>query len=717
MVLPQDYAERVYAGVLGKIIGVYLGRPFEGWSYERIMQELGEINYYVHEKRGVPLIVTDDDISGTFTFLRALPDYGNTLGLTPAQIGQTWMNYLIEKRTVLWWGGMGNSTEHTAYLRLKHGIQAPASGSMAVNGKVVAEQIGAQIFIDGWAMVAPGDPALAADLARRAASVSHDGEAIYGAQVIAAMESLAFVEPDLDKLLDVAVTFIPKDSVIYRMIGDIREWRTEIADWREAFSLLAANYGYDKYGGNCHMVPNHGLIVLSLLYGDDSFQKALMIVNTCGWDTDCNSGNVGCLMGIKNGLAGIDAGPDFRGPVADRLYLPTADGGRAITDAVTEAYHIINVGRALAGQAPVAPKRGVRFHFEMPGAVQGWMPEDSIESKGTVAVENVVRHCVKGSRSLALRYHGVATGRPARVATATFIPQEAAKMGGYGLIASPTLYPGQTVRACLSADGDNATPVLCRLYVQVYGQDDALFRTYGPDVVLEPGLAHEFVWQIGDTGGAPIAEIGVELSSGAQSGAQSGARADGTVYLDYLTWDGAPNVTLTYPADGGTMWRRAWVNAVDNFGGSAFEPYRLVQDEGVGLVIQGTREWADYRVSADVTPHMVKSAGIAARVQGMRRYYALLLCRDAVDGSTALSLVKALDGDTVLAEVDFDWTYGETYDLALEVVGVTIRAYLDGKLRFEVEDVDRPLAGGGVALVCEEGRTATRVVEIHPVAS
>jgi ADP-ribosylglycohydrolase len=43
MPIPGDYAERVYAGVLGKIIGVYLGRPFEGWSYERIMSELGEI--------------------------------------------------------------------------------------------------------------------------------------------------------------------------------------------------------------------------------------------------------------------------------------------------------------------------------------------------------------------------------------------------------------------------------------------------------------------------------------------------------------------------------------------------------------------------------------------------------------------------------------------------------------------------------------------------
>ncbi len=46
----DEYAERVYAGVLGKIIGVYLGRPFEGWSNERIERELGEVHYYVHEK-------------------------------------------------------------------------------------------------------------------------------------------------------------------------------------------------------------------------------------------------------------------------------------------------------------------------------------------------------------------------------------------------------------------------------------------------------------------------------------------------------------------------------------------------------------------------------------------------------------------------------------------------------------------------------------------
>ena len=147
-IFQDDYAERVYAGVLGKVIGVYLGRPFEGWSYERIQSELGDIEGYVHNKLGVPLIVTDDDISGTFTFIRALADNGYDVNITAEQIGQAWLNYLVEERTILWWGGMGNSTEHTAYLRLKDGIPAPLSGAAELNGKIVSEQIGAQIFID-----------------------------------------------------------------------------------------------------------------------------------------------------------------------------------------------------------------------------------------------------------------------------------------------------------------------------------------------------------------------------------------------------------------------------------------------------------------------------------------------------------------------------------------------------------------------------------------
>ena len=700
MTLPLDYNERVYAGVLGKIIGVYLGRPFEGWPYQYIMSKLGEVNYYVHEKLNLPLIVTDDDITGTFTFLRAMPDYGNTLDLTPAQIGQTWLNYIIEKRTILWWGGLGNSTEHTAFLRLKSGITAPQSGSIALNSKVVAEQIGAQIFIDGWAMIAPGDPALAADLARRAGSVSHDGEAIYGAQVLAAMEAQAFVEPDINKLIDVGISFIPKDSIITHMIGDVREWHAKDGDWHKTRQRIQDNYGYDKYGGNCHMVPNHALIILSMLYGDDDFQKTLMIVNTAGWDTDCNSGNVGCLMGLKNGLKGIDTGPDFRGPVADQLYMPTADGGRSISDALTETYQVINVGRALAGLPPAAPKNGARYHFSLPGSVQGFLEDDSIESKGTLVVENVALDAAGTQRALALHYKDVATGRVGRAGVKTFIPLEYAHADlHYALLASPSIYPGQVLQARLIGPAGNAEAAQVGLYLRHYGADDRLLLLEGPSLLLKPGETGDLTWKIPQLDGQPVAEVGIQITSQ--------KRQSGTVLLDFMTWSGTPDVRFGRP-QAGAMWRKAWVNAVDSYDERWPEPYRLSQDHGTGMIIQGTREWKDYIVEATVEPHFVKSTGIAARVQGLERYYALLLC-----AGQRIRLVKALDGQHTLGEKEFNFEWDQPVGLKLKVQGEHIQAWANQQLVFDIQDHDRPLLSGAVALVIAEGRMACNEVSVH----
>ena len=113
--------------------------------------------------------------------------------LGAAEIGKAWLNYIIEGRTILWWGGNGD-------LDRAYRLAAPearacrrrVAGRSALNGRTVAEQIGAQIFIDGWAMVAPGEPELAARLAEQAARVSHDGEAVHAAKLWAAMEAQAF---------------------------------------------------------------------------------------------------------------------------------------------------------------------------------------------------------------------------------------------------------------------------------------------------------------------------------------------------------------------------------------------------------------------------------------------------------------------------------------------------------------------------------------------
>lgn len=719
MTLPPDYVERVYAGVLGKIIAVYLGRPIEGWSYEMIMKRFGEINYYVHEALGEPLIVTDDDLSGTFTFVRAMPDYGNSLDLTPAQIGQTWLNYIVEGKTILWWGGIGDVTEHTAYLRLKNGIQPPRSGSIELNGPIMAEQIGSQIFIDGWGLIAPGDPELAADLARRAACVSHDGEAIYGAQVVAALVAQAFVEADINSLIDTAASLIPADSITFRMIEKLRNWRARQPDWHQTLGQIDRDYSRDRYPGNCHIVPNHARIILALLYGDDDFQKSLMVVNTSGFDSDCNSGNVGCIMGVKNGLAGIDAGPDWRGPVADRLYLPTADGGNAISDAVGETYKLANIGRGMQGLESLGPKNGARYHFSLPGSVQGFESETGPESKNAVTIENVPGHSKRGDRSLAIRFHRLAPGRIGRAATLTFIPsKELADYfdeRGYRLLASPTLYPGQLVRASLMADAANAATVTLRLYARHYNEDDALEIIGGEPVQLAPGEDVSLSWRVPETGNQPIAAIGIEIRG------ENGA--SGAVYLDWLTWDGVPNMRLNRPAISAAglekrlrpkFWKKAWIYALDSserFDSWDYwtQAYRLIQNEGRGLLIQGTRDWGDYQFEATAMPRVCEAGGIAVRVQGLLRYYALLLDQDKT------RIVRVLDGETVLAETDSGWSVEQNYDLKLKVEGDKLTAFVGGERVLEAIDPDNALTGGAIALIAQTGLIYFDDVAVRPL--
>ena len=88
----------IYAGVLGKIIGVYLGRPVEGWTYEAIRDTFGEINYYKNHRTGAPLIVPDDDISGTFAFFRSLEDNKFDPGIRAEQIGDSWLTISLKMR-------------------------------------------------------------------------------------------------------------------------------------------------------------------------------------------------------------------------------------------------------------------------------------------------------------------------------------------------------------------------------------------------------------------------------------------------------------------------------------------------------------------------------------------------------------------------------------------------------------------------------------------
>jgi hypothetical protein len=211
------------------------------------------------------------------------------------------------------------------------------------------------------------------------------------------------------------------------------------------------------------------------------------------------------------------------------------------------------------------------------------------------------------------------------------------------------------------------------------------------------GASTPLAWQIPDTHGAPIMAVGVQITSV--------TRADGTLYVDYLTWSGSPTVTFTRPAHAGKLWRRAWARCSGSVNPAVPESFRVAQNSGTGMISQGTADWVDYRATATITPHLLAHGGLAVRVQGLRRYYALEF---RAGGSVAL--IKQYDDvTTVLAESACDWHPEQTYEFQCDVRGSQLTAQVIG---ITLTATNEALAHGGVGLVCSEGRIACEVITV-----
>ncbi len=372
--------------------------------------------------------------------------------------------------------------------------------------------------------------------------------------------------------------------------------------------------------------------------------------------------------------------------------MPTADSGGGVTDAATITRHIVSSGRRLHKSNDVPPKDGARFHFSYPGSVQGFRGEncevENVEVAGT------------GKRALAVRPNAESNSS-IRAVTGTFIDsKETAKYfggRGYGLMTSPSLNPGQVVRCQVASSALSETPASVSICVGVFDENDEVVYHRGATCSVASMKEMQLEWKIPDYEGFPVSCVGIEVETSAPGD---------IVYLDRLDWSGAPSVQLRKCA--GDMWWRAWVNAVDAYGPRYPESFRLVHNRGTGLLLYGCRDWTDYCVSADVTPHLVNRVGVACRVQGMKRYYALVLTKDK-----HLRLVKELNETTTLAEVAFAVEFGRTYQLSLRVDGTSISGSIDGQELLEANDQDLP--EGGIALLIDEGRTATHQVSVSPI--
>lgn len=691
----SNYLERTYAGVLGKIIGVYLGRPVEGWPFGEITERFGEIRHYINDQLNIPIVTADDDISGSFGFSRSVVDHAGRGPLTAGQVGETWLNYIIEDRTILWWGGRGRSTEHTAYLNLARGMKAPDSGSFDANGKTLPVQVGAQIFVDAFAMMSPGDPLRAGAMARTAASVSHDGAAVEAAGFIAAMQALAYTETRLELLLDVSSEELG-DPVLLRILHDVRTWCDATDEWREVRERIDTKYGYERFAGPCPVTTNFAAVVASVLLGGDSFRRALSVAASAGWDTDSNAGVVGAFNGIRLGLEGLDEEADLRTPIGDRLFVVTADGGECITDAVRETYAIDAGRRVLDGEPSAA--RSARFSFGMPGSTQGF-ERCSAECSPYVGVEVMNTRALDGSASeagLRIAVRGTSPAASAAVSTPTFLPRPG-DGDNFSTLASPTLYPGQLLRAKVRLEHPIPDHVEARLYVVAETADGQLKATASEPVVLDSSL-RDLTWTVPEVGPNPILRVGIRVCSV--------RRFDGSVILAELDWCGAPEYYHQRGVLLSSIWdlhpeaMRQWVSSAKNHEADFRYTHSVSHPDGTGVVTVGTRDWDDYTVSATLAFNPHERGGVVARARGHRRWYAAVL-----ESWNTLVLVRAdHEEETVLASATFPYVEDVPVNVALTCSGSMLSVAIDGERALFVEDdSDDALRSGGAGFVVTSG--------------
>jgi len=295
----------------------------------------------------------------------------------------------------------------------------------------------------------------------------------------------------------------------------------------------------------------------------------------------------------------------------------------------------------------------------------------------------------------------------------TFLTTTEFGQPGYHMQASPALYPGQAIRARLLAPADNPGTVRVCLYVAFDRADGSLERHHSPAQDLAPGEAAVVTWTAPDGGGRPIVLVGLDVSP-----AQGGASDRGRLQVDWLTWGGPPRTTFGRPSpDSGDSWKRAWVNATDHYddwglwGGNV---YRLSQDRGTGLILQGEQSWSDYVVSTVLYPHLADEVGLAANVRGVRRYVALTLRPDGM----ARLLLRHDDAETVLIEAPLPWRVDHRYS-------VSLTSCQDGRLEAAASDGDQTVrleatvgpdqSRGAIGLLLRVGHAQYGAVTIFPI--
>lgn len=670
----ESYLEKVYSGITGMNIGIRLGAPVEPtiWTYERIRDTYGDITDYVKEYKN---FAADDDANGPVYFLRALRDDARDRELVPQDVANAWLNYAREGVGMFWWGGYGVSTEHTAYLNLKNGIPAPRSGSALQNGSVLAEQIGGQIFIDTWGLCWPGNPGKAAEYGSIAASVSHDGEGLNGARFFCACIAEAFVSRDIEHIIETGLGQIPADST-YASVARavIQFYKRHPDDFRACHEMLMRDWGYDKYKGVCHIIPNAGVCILAMMYGRGSFARTVEIAAMCGWDTDCNAGNVGTVLGVMCGTDGLPA--HYREPVNDGLVLSGISGYLNILDIPSFAKEVALLGYQVNRETPPEELKQsicdgeLRFDFELPGSTHNMRLSDPFYCRAFHSRERAY----KGTGSLKVVVDRMSRGDQCKLYYKPFYRRDEFSDERYSPVFSPTVYSGQKVSMQIYLEQWNGweRPGVAP-YIRTMSDKKDHLQGY---IQLKDGGWTEVSFIIPDTEGDLIDEVGVVI----EGYSPSKSKTLGAIYLDEFSVGGDSCYTISMGKqrkEFGTVTPFS----VDHGAWETDEGRLSLMRCGEAFAYAGNYYAKDCRVRTEVTPVCGSSHLILIRAQGAMRGYAVGFSEE---GKAAV--YKNDFGFVRLAETDFQWEFGHTYELQAEAEGGQIRLLIDGTEALKVRD-------------------------------
>ncbi|MBR5517892.1 MAG: ADP-ribosylglycohydrolase family protein [Clostridia bacterium] len=296
----KEIEDKIYACWLGKNIGGTMGAPFEG------VQEMLDIQGYTSEK-GEPL--PNDDLDLQLVWLRAMQHVGPA-ALDANALAEYWMTVITPH-----WNEYGIGKAN-----IRNGMLAPMCGE--ANNDTWKHSNGAWIRSEIWACLAPGFPNIALKYAIMDATIDHGlGEGTYAEIFTASLESMAFVENDIRKLIDMALAYIPEDCQVAQCVRKVIEEYDKGTDYREVRQMLAK---MNENLGVFQAPANIGYVVIGLMYGEGDFKKSMIYTINCGDDTDCTGATLGSIMGIMGGTAVIPE--DWKEYIGDRIMQICING-------------------------------------------------------------------------------------------------------------------------------------------------------------------------------------------------------------------------------------------------------------------------------------------------------------------------------------------------------------------------------------------------------